>query len=199
IITIDSDTSSSFGSSSSDEYDSSFSYDISSLDVYKIVSSKGPNKILLKWYEDISDDDITEFKFLKPILKSKASSSTAPYDDTSDQDFPNDDDSNDEDFIELKVKKAKTCKGKPKNVKSLFLDSSDEDIPNSSKSNGKTLKSLFLNSSDEDIPKSSKSQAKPPKDLIQKKQFGVRKPAPVTVADGKKRKRKVRSDSSFGV
>ncbi|GJT88183.1 hypothetical protein Tco_1069900 [Tanacetum coccineum] len=122
---------SSSGSSSSDEYDSSSSYDTSSPDDYEIVSSKGPNKKLLKC----------------------------------DPEFP-DDDNSDEDFPELKFKKAKNYK-----------DSSDEDIPNS-----------------------SKSQAKPPKgktwDLIQKKQFGVRKPTPVTVAEGRKGKRKVGSGSS---
>ncbi|GJR21460.1 hypothetical protein Tco_0969987 [Tanacetum coccineum] len=96
--------------------------------------------------------------------------------------FPDDDDSSDEDFPELKVKKAKTCKGKSskstccktrafnsskskvvcklKTVKSTFLDSSDEDMSKSFKSQTKTLKSPFLDSSDEDIPNSSKSQAK---------------------------------------
>ncbi|GJY56191.1 hypothetical protein Tco_0455306 [Tanacetum coccineum] len=63
-----------------------------------IVSSKGPDKYLLKWYEDTSDKDIPEFKFLKDKAKGNVSSSTACCDDTSFQEFPDDDDSSDEDF-----------------------------------------------------------------------------------------------------
>nr|GEU47778.1 hypothetical protein [Tanacetum cinerariifolium] len=99
IIIINLDTSLSSGSSSSDEYDSSSSSGSSSTPhEYKIVSSKGLDKKLLKWYEDTTDDEITEFKFLKRKTECKASSSTACCDDTSDQEFPDDDDSSDEDF-----------------------------------------------------------------------------------------------------
>nr|GEW48013.1 ribonuclease H-like domain-containing protein [Tanacetum cinerariifolium] len=103
---------------------------------YEIVSSKGPYKYLLKWYDDTSDEDILEFK----TLKSKAK---------------DDDDSSDEDF-QVKVKKAKTCKGKSSKstgCKTKGFNSSRTNVvykPN-------TFKSLFLDSSDEDMPKYSKS------------------------------------------
>ncbi|GKC67987.1 hypothetical protein Tco_1100585 [Tanacetum coccineum] len=87
-------------------------------------------------------------------------------DDSNDEDFPDDDDSSDEDFPKLKVKKAKTCKGKsskssgcktrafnssktkvvskPKTVKRPFLDSSDKDMSSLSSLKQKTLKSPFF-------------------------------------------------------
>ncbi|GKD74084.1 hypothetical protein Tco_1332366 [Tanacetum coccineum] len=140
IIIIKSDTSSSSGSSSFDEYDSSSSSgSLSSPNEYEIVSSKGSYKYLLKWYDDTTDEDIPEFKFLKRKAKGNASSSSACCDDTSNQEFPDDDDSSNEDFpddddrndedFQVEVKKAKTCK-----------DSSDDDIPKSSKSQAKTSK-----------------------------------------------------------
>ncbi|GKA81964.1 hypothetical protein Tco_0788712 [Tanacetum coccineum] len=180
IIIIQSDTSSSFGSSRSNEYDSSSSFGSSSYPhKYEIVSSKSPYKYLLKWYDDTTDEDIPEFKFLKRKVK--------------------DDDDRSDEYFQVKVKQAKTCKGKsskssscktkgfkssktkvvskPKTVKSPLLDSSDEDMSKSSKSTGcktksfnssktkvvskpKTVKIPFLDSSDEDMSKSSKSQAK---------------------------------------
>ncbi|GKD52668.1 hypothetical protein Tco_1281644 [Tanacetum coccineum] len=170
--------------------------------------------------EDSTDEDVPEFKFLKPKTKGKASSSTACCDDTSDQEFPDDDDSSDEDFPELKLKKAKTCK-----------DSSDEDIPNSFKSQVKTSKGKASystayktrgsnSSKSKGVPQAITIKCPVPQpiivkspiaiknclfrvanrkmwDLIQKKQFEVRKPTLVTVAEGRKGKRKIVNDSSF--
>ncbi|GJZ76177.1 hypothetical protein Tco_0640642 [Tanacetum coccineum] len=167
IIIIKSDTSLSSGSSSSDEYDSSSSSgSLSSPNEYEIVSSKGPYKYLLKWYDDTTDEDIPEFKFLKRKTKGNASSSSACCDDTSNQefpdddnssneDFPDDDDRNDEDF-QVEVKKAKTCKGKSSKstgCKTKGFNSSKTKVF----SKPKTFKSPFSDSSDEDMYKSSKS------------------------------------------
>ncbi|GJT92764.1 hypothetical protein Tco_1081609 [Tanacetum coccineum] len=183
IIIIESNTSSSSISLSSDEYEDEYDSSSSSGSScspyeYEIVSSKGPDKKLFKWYEDTTDEDILKFKILNRKAKGKASSSTTCCDDTSDQefphdddssdeDFPNDDDSSDEDFLEVHGCKTKCFNSsktkvvsKPKTVKSPFLDSSDEDMSKSSKSQTKDLKSPFLDSIDEDIPNSSKSQAK---------------------------------------
>ncbi|GJY43209.1 hypothetical protein Tco_0431422, partial [Tanacetum coccineum] len=259
IIIIESNTSSSSISLSFDEYEDEYDSSSSSGSScspyeYEIVSSEGPDKKLFKWYEDTTDEDILKFKILNRKAKGKASSSTTCCDDTSDQEFPHDDDdSSDEDFLEVHGCKTKCFNSsktkvvsKPKTFKSPFLDSSDEDMSKSSKSQTKDLKSPFLDSINEDIPNSSKSQAKTFKgkasystayktrgstsskskgvpqaitlkslvpqpiivkspiaikncviglanektwDLIQKKQFGVRKPTPV--AEG--------SDNSFGV
>nr|GEY03414.1 hypothetical protein [Tanacetum cinerariifolium] len=137
-----------FGSSSSDEYDSSSSYDTSSSYVYEIVSSKGPDKKLLKCDQEFPDDDdrsnedFTELKVKKTkTCKSKSSKS-----------------------IGCKTRAFNSSKSKvvckPKTVKSPLLDISDEDMSKSSKSQTKTLKSPYLDSSDEDVPNSSKSQAK---------------------------------------
>ncbi|GJV61352.1 hypothetical protein Tco_1467452 [Tanacetum coccineum] len=198
------------GSSSSDEYNSSSSSgSSSSLHEYKIVSSKGPDKYLLKWYEDTSDKDIPEFKFLKDKAKGNVSSSTACCDDTSFQEFPDDDDSSDEDFpddddssdedFQVKVKKAKTCKDKSlKSTGCKTKDSSDDDTPNSSKSQARTSKGKASYSTAYKTRVSTSSKLKGNYvtglangntwDLIQKKQSGVRKH---TAVDG--------SDCNFGV
>ncbi|GKE16530.1 hypothetical protein Tco_1424107 [Tanacetum coccineum] len=71
-------------------------------------------------------------------------------DDSNDEDFPDDDDSSDEDFPELKVKKAKTCKGKSSKssgCKTRAFNSSKTKVV----SKLKTVKSPFLHSSDEDM------------------------------------------------
>ncbi|GKB00355.1 hypothetical protein Tco_0828348, partial [Tanacetum coccineum] len=170
IIIIDSYTSLSSGSSSSDEYDSHSSYDTSSLDVYEIVSSKGIDKKLLKWYEDAIYEDIAEFKFLKPIFKGKASSSITPCDDTSNKEFTNDDDDNgsDEDFPELKLRR-------PKLAKSPSLDSSDEDIPNSSKSQAKTSKGKYsYSTADEDISQAITLKSSVPQPIIMKSTIAIK-------------------------
>ncbi|GKE34224.1 hypothetical protein Tco_1453546 [Tanacetum coccineum] len=90
--------------------------------------------------KDSTDEDVPEFKILKLKTKGKASSSTACCDDTSDQEFLDDDDSSDGDFPELKLKKAKLAKSQAKTLKNPFLDINDEDIPNSFKSQVKTSK-----------------------------------------------------------
>ncbi|GKC00916.1 hypothetical protein Tco_0987052, partial [Tanacetum coccineum] len=175
IIIIESNTSSSSISLSFDEYEDEYDSSSSSGSScspyeYEIVSSEGPDKKLFKWYEDTTDEDILKFKILNRKAKGKASSSTTCCDDSSDEDFPNDDYSSDEDFLEVHGCKTKCFNSsktkvvsKPKTVKSPFLDSSDEDMSKSSKSQTKALISPFLDIIGEDIPNSSKSQAKPPK------------------------------------
>nr|GEU46539.1 hypothetical protein [Tanacetum cinerariifolium] len=165
IIIIDLDTSSSSGSSSSDEYDSSSSSGSSSTP-HECNSFNVKLKVkLLPQQLVVMIPVIRNFQMIMiAVMRTFQMMMIA----------------SDEDFPELKVKKAKTCKcksskstgcktrafnssktkvvSKPKTIKIPFLDSSDEDMSKSSKSQAKTLKSLFLNSSDEDIPNSSKSQ-----------------------------------------
>ncbi|GKA23537.1 reverse transcriptase domain-containing protein [Tanacetum coccineum] len=54
---------------------SSHEYDTSSEE--KIVSSKGPSKQLLRWYDNSTYEDIREFIFKKSTTKGKSSNSTA--------------------------------------------------------------------------------------------------------------------------
>ncbi|GKC95489.1 hypothetical protein Tco_1160931 [Tanacetum coccineum] len=43
-----------------------------------IISSKGPSKQLLKWYDDTTNEDIPEFRFSKlGVVKAKAKASKA--------------------------------------------------------------------------------------------------------------------------
>ncbi|GJV35245.1 hypothetical protein Tco_1407722 [Tanacetum coccineum] len=91
------------------------------LDGYGVLIKKP--SLWITQTEDSTDEDIPEFKFLKPKTKGKASSSTACCDDTSDQ-----------------ADMSKSSKSQAETLKSPFLDSSDEDIPNSFKSQVKTSK-----------------------------------------------------------
>ncbi|GJR02554.1 putative ribonuclease H-like domain-containing protein [Tanacetum coccineum] len=117
------------------------------------------------------------------------------------------DDSSDEDFPELKVKKAKTCK-----------DIRDEDILNSSKSKAKTSKGKasyltayktrdFNYSKSKGVSQAITLKSLISQPIIMKSPIAIRsspshytkKPTHVTVAEGRKGKRNVGSDSSFGV